>query len=210
MKSYQKTKSIIPAIIIAFGIATIIVLAISSVTLGHKLNQTQTQLTKAKKQNDDLSYENKLNKDDYTRVSKLRNMEQKTTAYVNKKSAQQAAQSGAKSSTVVLNGSTFNTTVSSDYIDSNNENTLYQSANTSNFRYFTKDNSATNSLILNLRVGDTLKINDKTYRVSLNQTFTDDADAANTYSNNDPHIAIFFVRDASGYANMITANLVTQ
>ena len=210
MQSYQKTKRIIPAIIIAFGFATIIAMSIFAINLNHKLNQTQTQLTKAKKQNDNLSYENKLNKDDYTRVSKLRNMEQKTTAYVTKKSAQQAAQSGAKSSSVVLNGSTFNTTVSSDYIDSNNENTLYQSANTSNFRYFTKDNSATNSLILNLRVGDTLKINDKTYRVSLNQTFTNDADAAKTYANDDPNIAIFFIRDASGYANMITANLVNQ
>lgn len=203
------TKIVAPVITV---IATVlsITLFISNQNLNHKVDSQSKKLTKLTKQKDALAFDKKLSKDDASRKANLEKLDKKNDQYTIKLSAQQAAESGAKSSTVVINNKTLNSTVSSDVLNTNDKNTLYQSANTSNFRYFAHDDSDTNYSILNLRPNDTIKINDKTYRVSTNQTFVSDKDAAQVYANDDPYIAIFFIRDASGYANMITAKLVAN
>lgn len=206
MKSYQNLNKRILTIISALAIVVIIGLSVFAINLNHKLSQTSTELTKVKKQNDNLAYDNKLHKADYKRVTKLQDEQKENDAYTTRVSASQAAESGAKSSTVIINGSTFNSKVASDALTLDDDNVLYQASNTSNLRYFAKDYSATNQTILNLRVGDNLQINNKSYHVILNQTFTDDIAAAKTFANNSSKIAIFFIRDASGYADMITAS----
>lgn len=205
MKSYRNRNKRVLTLISALAIAVIVSLSVFAINLNHKLSQTSSELTKVKKQNDNLAYDNKLNKDDYKRVTKLQNKQKENDAYTTRVSASEAAESGAKSSTVSINGSTFNSKVASDALTLDDDNVLYQASNTNNLRYFAKDYSATNQTILNLRVGDKLQINNKSYHVILNQTFTDDNAAAETFANNSPKIAIFFIRDASGYANMITA-----
>lgn len=210
MKSYQNLNKRVLTLVSGLAIAVIIALSVFAINLNHKLSQTSSELTKVKKQNDNLAYDNKLKKDDYKRVTKLQNKQKENDAYTTRVSASEAAESGAKSSTVVINGSTFNSKVASDALTLDDDNVLYQASNTSNLRYFAKDYSATNQTILNLRVGDKLQINNKSYHVILNQTFTDDNAAAETFANDSSKIAIFFIRDASGYADMITASADNQ